>query len=99
MLRILAAIALLTSSLGLHAHAAPADPAQSPQSPQSPPAPQGAQPADPRVALLKLLPAGAKLEDLRPSPVPGIYEFMQGVDISYLTADGKYFFDGNIYDM
>jgi thiol:disulfide interchange protein DsbC len=56
-------------------------------------------PADPRVALLKLLPAGSKLDDLRPSPIPGIYEFMQGADISYLTADGKYFIDGNVYDM
>ena len=57
------------------------------------------QSADPREALLKRLPAGSKLEDLRPSPIPGIYEFMQGADISYLTADGKYFLDGNLYDM
>ena len=55
--------------------------------------------ADPRVALLKLLPAGSKLEDLRPSPIAGIYEFSQGAEISYLTADGKYFIDGNLYDM
>ena len=55
--------------------------------------------ADPRAALLKLLPAGSKLDDLRPSPIPGIYEFMQGAEISYLTADGKYFIDGNLYDM
>jgi thiol:disulfide interchange protein DsbC len=55
--------------------------------------------ADPRVALLKLLPAGTKLEDLRPSPIAGIYEFTQGAEISYLTADGKYFIDGNLYDM
>lgn len=55
--------------------------------------------ADPRVALLKLLPAGSKLEDLRPSPIAGVYEFTQGADISYLTADGKYFIDGNVYDM
>ena len=55
--------------------------------------------ADPRAALLKLLPAGSKLEDLRPSPVPGLYEFVQGADVSYLTADGKYFLDGNVYDM
>ena len=55
--------------------------------------------ADPRVALLKLLPAGSKLEDLRPSPIAGIYEFMQGAEISYITADGKYFIDGNLYDM
>ena len=55
--------------------------------------------ADPRVALLKLLPAGSKLEDLKPSPISGIYQFVQGAEVSYLTADGKYFLDGNVYDM
>lgn len=63
----------------------------------------GAAPADdvkdPRIALLKRLPPGAKLEDLRPSPIPGMYEFAQGAQISYLTADGKYYLDGNLYDM
>ena len=57
------------------------------------------QPADPRIALLKLLPAGSKLDDLRPSPVPGMFEYSQGAEISYITADGKFFFDGNVYDM
>jgi len=57
------------------------------------------QPADPRAALVKLLPAGSKLEDVKPSPIPGIYQFVRGADVSYLTADGKYFFDGNVYDM
>jgi thiol:disulfide interchange protein DsbC len=56
-------------------------------------------PADPRIALLKRLPAGSKIEDLRPTPIAGIYEFAQGADVSYLTADGKYFLDGNLYDM
>jgi len=59
----------------------------------------GAAAADPRVALLKRLPAGAKLQDLQPSPIAGIYQFVQGADISYLTADGKFFIDGSIYDM
>jgi thiol:disulfide interchange protein DsbC len=54
---------------------------------------------DPRVALLKRLPTGSKVEDLRPSPIPGVYEFVQGADVNYLTADGKYFLDGNLYDM
>jgi thiol:disulfide interchange protein DsbC len=54
---------------------------------------------DPRVALLKRLPAGSKLDDLRPSPIPGIFEYTQGAEVSYLTADGKYFLDGNLYDM
>jgi thiol:disulfide interchange protein DsbC len=56
-------------------------------------------PADPRTQLLKRLPAGAKPEDLRPSPIPGLYEFAQGADVSYITTDGKYFIDGNLYDM
>jgi thiol:disulfide interchange protein DsbC len=55
--------------------------------------------ADPRVALLKQLPAGSKIEDLRPSPIAGIYEFVQGADVSYITTDGKFFIDGNVYDM
>jgi thiol:disulfide interchange protein DsbC len=55
--------------------------------------------ADPRLELLKVLPAGSKLEDLRPSPIPGIYQFVQGAEVSYLTADGKFFIDGNVYDM
>ena len=56
-------------------------------------------PADPRAALLKLLPAGSKIDDLRPAPVAGLYEYSQGAEVSYLTADGKYFLDGNVYDM
>ncbi|MGB6354754.1 MAG: DsbC family protein, partial [Steroidobacteraceae bacterium] len=72
------------------AHAAPADAAHAAPAEQA---------ADPRAALLKRLPPGSKLEDLRPSPIAGIYEFAQGVDVSYITADGKYFFDGNLYDM
>jgi thiol:disulfide interchange protein DsbC len=90
MLRIFAAFTLAACTAGCCARAATADQAQTPPS---------AQAADPRAALMKLLPAGAKLEDLRPSPIPGIYEFTQGADVSYLTADGKYFLDGNLYDM
>ena len=55
--------------------------------------------ADPRAALLKLLPPGSKLEDLRPSPIAGIYEFVQGADVSYITVDGKFFIDGSVYDL
>lgn len=57
------------------------------------------QAAETRAALLKLMPAGSKLEDLQPSPIPGIYQYMDGAEVSYLTADGKYFIDGNLYDM
>ena len=54
---------------------------------------------DPRAALIKLLPAGTKVDDLVPSPIPGVYQFVQGAEVSYLTADGKYYLDGNVYDM
>jgi thiol:disulfide interchange protein DsbC len=56
-------------------------------------------PKDPRIALLKRLPAGSKVEDLHATPIAGLYEFAQGAEVSYLTADGKYFLDGNLYDM
>jgi thiol:disulfide interchange protein DsbC len=91
MLRILAAVSLALCTLGLAAHAAPPDAAH--------PAAPSDQPADPRVALLKRLPAGSKVEDLQPSPIPGIYQFAQGAEVSYLTADGRFFLDGNLYDM
>ncbi len=92
MLRILATVTLVlgTLGMGLGARAAASDPVHAVPTEQS---------ADPRTALLKLLPAGSKAEDLQPSPIPGIYQFTQGSDVSYLTADGKYFLDGNLYDM
>ena len=74
-----------------------------PAAPVPPPAAASAAtpetPPDPRIALLKLLPAGSKIDDMRPSPIAGVYEFSQGADVSYITTDGKYFLDGNVYDM
>jgi thiol:disulfide interchange protein DsbC len=84
-------------TIGLRVDAAGQAPA--PAAAASPAAAAPVATPDPRVALLKLLPAGSKIEDLRPSPIPGIYEFSQGAEVSYLTADGKYFLDGNVYDM
>src|SRR5580704_5496482 len=95
MLRYIAALTLILCA----AHPGRAAPPATAAAPPATAAPAEQPPADPRAALLKLLPAGSKLEDLRPSPIPGIYEFMQGAEISYLTADGKYFLDGNLYDM
>jgi thiol:disulfide interchange protein DsbC len=98
MLRSLALIAALSAPL-----LAAAAPSVQPAAPVTPPPaaiianPESA--PDPRIALLKLLPAGSKLEDMRPSPISGIYEFAQGADVSYITADGKFFLDGNLYDM
>ncbi|MBV8341132.1 MAG: DsbC family protein [Gammaproteobacteria bacterium] len=42
---------------------------------------------------------GARAEELRSSPIPGVYELTRGTDIAYVTADGKYAFSGDLYDL
>jgi thiol:disulfide interchange protein DsbC len=53
---------------------------------------------DPRVALAAAIP-GAKPEELRATPVAGIYELTHGADISYVSADGKFVFAGDLYQV
>ena len=57
-----------------------------------------AQPVDPRIALAKKIP-GTTPEELRASPIPGIYELQRGTDFAYVTADGKYAIMGDLYDL
>lgn len=52
---------------------------------------------DPRVEIARKL--GAKPEDIRPSQIEGIYEYSQGTDIGYVTADGRYFFGGDLFEI
>jgi len=35
---------------------------------------------------------------IRPSPIPGLYEIMLGGQISYVSADGHYLIQGDLYD-
>lgn len=51
-----------------------------------------------RVALAAKIP-GAKAEDLRATPVPGIFELVHGNDVSYVTADAGYVFSGDLYQI
>jgi len=62
------------------------------------PAPATAAAADPRVELASKIP-GAKPDELRESPIPGIYELARGADIAYVTDDGKYAIAGDLYDV
>jgi thiol:disulfide interchange protein DsbC len=69
--------------------------------PPAAPAP-GAAPATtaPSAAELAAVAAripGAKAEDLRGTPIPGIYELKRGAELVYVTADGKYGFAGDLY--
>ncbi|MFZ9994718.1 MAG: DsbC family protein [Steroidobacteraceae bacterium] len=49
-------------------------------------------------ALLERWP-GSTAKDFKPTPMPGIFEYTQGADIIYVTADGRYAFDGDLYDL
>jgi thiol:disulfide interchange protein DsbC len=39
------------------------------------------------------------LEDVRPTPVAGLYELNHGADIVYVTADGKYALSGDLLNL
>jgi thiol:disulfide interchange protein DsbC len=54
--------------------------------------------ADPRAAIVKKF-GDVKLEDVRMSPVNGVYEITRGAEISYVTADGRYAFAGDLIDV
>jgi thiol:disulfide interchange protein DsbC len=98
MLKLLPVFTLVACAVfgaGVAATAAAAQPASA----TMPPAPAADPIAEQRAALMKILPASVKPEDLRPSPIPGMWQLAEGADISYITADGKFFMDGNIYDM
>jgi thiol:disulfide interchange protein DsbC len=76
----------------------PAQQAASQQgAPQQAP-PQAAVKADPRAEAAAHIP-GARVDELRATPVPGIYELTRGAEIAYVTADGKYAFSGDLYEL
>src|SRR5262245_40029949 len=54
--------------------------------------------ADPRVEIAKKFP-DTKPEDVKPSPLSGIYEVKIGSDIAYVSADGKYLFAGDMFEV
>lgn len=54
--------------------------------------------ADPRAAIAAKFP-GVKPEQIRPSPVGGVYEVEMGADTAYVSADGRYLFSGDLYEV
>jgi thiol:disulfide interchange protein DsbC len=42
---------------------------------------------------------GAKVSELRMTPVAGVYEYTQGAEIAYVSEDGKYAFTGDLYQL
>jgi thiol:disulfide interchange protein DsbC len=59
-------------------------------------APTAAKP-DVRAEIAKRL--EIEVEDVRPSPVPGLYEVSSGAEVGYVSADGRFYIDGDVFDM
>jgi thiol:disulfide interchange protein DsbC len=53
---------------------------------------------DPRGLIAKKFP-GVKAEDIRPSPISGVYEVPLGADTAYVSADGRYIIAGDLYEV
>src|SRR6185503_4158623 len=59
---------------------------------------QAGRPGDNRAAIAKKL-EGLKVEDVRISPVTGVYEITRGSDVSYVSSDGRYAIVGDMIDL
>jgi len=64
-------------------------PAQQPQ----------AKAADAREELARKIPGGARADELRATPIPGIFEFTRDGDIAYVSADGRYAISGDMVEL
>jgi len=54
--------------------------------------------ADARIEIAKRFP-GSRPEDFRASPLPGIFEYANGAEILYVSADGKFAIAGDLFDV
>jgi thiol:disulfide interchange protein DsbC len=53
---------------------------------------------DVRLEISRKFP-GTKVEDVRVSPVTGVWEVMRGTDVVYVSSDGKYAIAGDLYEL
>jgi thiol:disulfide interchange protein DsbC len=58
-----------------------------------------APPAKPDVRVEIARQLDVKPEDVKPSPVAGLYEIRSGAEVGYVSADGRFYFDGDVFDM
>lgn len=42
---------------------------------------------------------GLEAKDLRPAPIPGFFEIVIGTQLVYVSADGRYLFNGTLMDL
>ncbi len=59
----------------------------------------GTAPTEALAAKLNTLVPGVRPDSIKPTPVAGIYEVAYGTEVVYFTADGRYMFNGSLFDM
>lgn len=52
-----------------------------------------------RKAFAERMPGAPKIDEVRPSPVPGLWEVRLGNELRYTDATGSYMIEGEIYDL
>ena len=72
--------------------------AANPAVPAAPAAKADGPKADPRAAIVSKI-EGLSPEDVRMSPVNGIFEISRGTEVSYASADGRFVILGDMYDV
>ncbi len=40
-----------------------------------------------------------KVEDVKPSPIAGLYQIRSGAEVGYVSTDGRFYVDGDVFDM
>lgn len=58
---------------------------------------QPAAKADVRAEIARRL--EVKVEDIQPSPIAGLYEIRSGAEVGYVSEDGRFYVDGDVFDM
>jgi thiol:disulfide interchange protein DsbC len=58
-----------------------------------------APPAKPDVRVEIARQLDVKPADVKPSPVAGLYEIRSGAEVGYVSADGRFYVDGDVFDM
>lgn len=53
----------------------------------------------PNLSRLQAAIGNQKLDHIKPTPIPGLYEIVSGSEILYLTEDGQFVFQGDIVDL
>lgn len=53
--------------------------------------------ADVRAEIARRL--DVRIEDIKPSPIEGLYEIRSGVEVGYVSVDGRFYVDGDVFDM